>query len=190
MKTEKPVSIYEIISPYDLHKLPELQALERQREAGKDLGDFFELQVKDEAAEVFDEELRELEAFKERLQKTGLSDSQEEMLDQCMGRVDAGRRHRVYAKVREALDELTDASGAGDAAVNEAAGECIRQVEEALLETQSKMLDEGETVMTAAETRLQREFMEAAGNGQDQEAVKLLRSLAVLSDLIDRKSVV
>lgn len=188
LKTEKPVSIYEIISPYDLHKLPELQALERQREAGKDLGDFFELQVKDEAAEVFDEELRELEAFKERLQKTGLSDSQEEMLDQCMGRVDAGRRHRVYAKVREALDELTDASGAGDAAVNEAAGECIRQVEEALLETQSKMLDEGETVMTAAETRLQREFMEAAGNGQDQEAVKLLRSLAVLSDLMSGES--
>lgn len=102
LRTEKPVSIYEIISPYDLHKLPELQPLERQWEAGRDLGDFFELQVEDEATEGLDEKIRDLEAFKERLKKGELSDSQEKMLDQCMGRVDALRRYQVYTQVRKA----------------------------------------------------------------------------------------
>lgn len=190
LKTGKRVLVYDIISPYDLHELPELQSLELISEAGKSLDDFFETEVRDEETDELDKQITALAEQAEILLGAGMPKEQAEMLDRTMERVDALRRNQVYVKVREALETLTDQTGVEDGALNEATGDSIRQVEDAILETENDMLDAGETAMTALETELQKRLIEIVisdqGKTQEpEEYFKILKSLAALNNIIN-----
>lgn len=190
LKTEKQVLVYDIISPYDLHKLPELKPLELMNQAGKATGDFFETEVRDDETDELDRQITALAEQKEILLGAGMLKEHAEMLDRTMERVDALRRNKVYVKVREALDILTDQAGLEDTALSEAIGDSIRQVEDAILETGNDMLDVGETAMTELETELQKRLIELVMSDQGktqkpEEYLKILKSLAALNDIMN-----
>lgn len=184
LRTGEEVSKYDIISPYDLHKLPELEALELLDRAGKNTGSLFKTKVEDEESKTLDGQLAALEDLKETLFLAGMSKDQAEMLERTMERLDALRRNRVYEKIIDALHNLADNVGAKDAAVDAALGECLRQVEDAILETQDEMLDVGETVMTALETELQKKLIENSEQ-KPEEYFEILRSLAALNNIVN-----
>lgn len=178
LKSQKEIRVYEVLPPYDLRKLPQLQTLELRSRAGNEPGGLFAAEVQDEETKKIDKQLDAIGKLKEEV-------GEDKLLDRIMDRLDALRRNIVYTKVREELDILSDSAGVSDASLSEAIGDGIRQIEEALQETEASMLDEGETVMTELETRLQRKVIELAeGNAKEpKEYEKMFKSLAALENI-------
>lgn len=146
LRTNQVVEMYDIISPYDLEGLPELQSLVNAYDSmdagigGTDklanlplLEEFFGIETESAATELYDEALRQLSQYKMQLKESGDSgtiNSQLEILDKISQKLDAGRRYLVCQKAAVQLEQLADKlSGVnGGTELLEAVTECQTEV--------------------------------------------------------------
>lgn len=146
LRTNQVVEVYDIISPYNLEGLPELQALANTYDSmkagigGSDklanlplVEEFFKTETESAATELYDEALRQLSQYKMQLKESGDSgtiNSQLEILDKISQKLDAGRRYLVCQKAAAQLEQLADklAGVDGGTELLEAVTECQTEV--------------------------------------------------------------
>ena len=115
-KNSEAVCIFDQPSPYDLYRLPELEALRNQYDntytsetEGADryfydqLKDFFELNLRNAVTDECDRQINLLQGVYNGLQQQEKSE-QAEILYTLMGKIDAKRRAEVFYQLMEAED--------------------------------------------------------------------------------------
>ncbi len=182
LRTGQPVSVFDIVSPYDVDALPELdsfrnqyQALE-EHEADTELLDNFLDEERNRALDAdmqnCDTQLARLQAFYQSLIGSGRQKSALEAVLQTMEKIDAQRRFASYTRIKAGLDALMDdvskdAELAGNTDLLEALGTCLQNLQSRLDELEGQRREEGETALSQTEYQLEQELLEAleGGNG-------------------------
>lgn len=120
LKKNIAVCVYDIIDPYDLENLEELEPLsnqynlmkerekntEMQTSNGKLVEKFLEQDITTEQTKVYDDQLEVLQKYYTSMKKEGAAKENIGVVLKVMGKVDASRRKEALQTISKALDEL------------------------------------------------------------------------------------
>lgn len=192
LRTGRAVSLFDIVSPYDVDALPELdsfrnqyQALEKCKADTRLLDHFLEEErnrTLDTDMQNCDTQLARLQSCYESLTGSGMQTSALEPLVQTMEKIDAQRRFASYTRIKAGLETLMediseDTALAGNADLQEALGTCLQKLQGRLDELESQKRTEGETALSQAEYQLEQELLDALENGNVNSVLDELTAL-------------
>lgn len=172
LRNNKEICVYDIISPYDLESMKELEPLKNQYQNiqeqynnNKDLKairnmlrNFFREETEDEYTGERDREIRELDRYLRILNDNGGSDGAKEVVNKIMSKVDSARRVYVLNRVNQLLEKLEknlnsmdNQEGTSQTDALTALYSSIQNIEESCREHDGNTLKEGNTVLSKAE---------------------------------------
>ena len=164
LRNNRAVCVYDIISPYDLESMKELEPLRNQyqniqeKEIQDLVLDFFKEETEDEYTGERDREIRELDRYLKILNDNGGSEGLKEAVNKIISKVDSARRLRVLNQVNLLLEgleknltDMNDKEGASLTDTLTALYSSIQNIEESRREHEGNMLKEGTTVLSKAE---------------------------------------
>lgn len=122
LKKNTAVCIYDIVDPYDLENLEELEPLcnqydlmkEREKNTdmqtsnGKLVEKFLEQDITTEQTKVYDDQLEALQKYYTSMKKEDYAKENIGVVLKVMGKVDASRRKEALQTISKALDELEE----------------------------------------------------------------------------------
>lgn len=122
LKKNIAVCVYDIVDPYDLENLEELEPLcnqyslmkEREKNTdmqtsnGKLVEKFLEQDITTEQTKVYDGQLEALQAYYTKMKKEDAAKENIAVVLKVMGKVDASRRKEALQTISKALDELEE----------------------------------------------------------------------------------
>lgn len=199
------VSIFDQPSPYDLYRLPELEALRIQYDntyteetSGvklyfhDKLKEFFELDLRNSVTEECDRQLAALQSVYDSLRQQE-EEEQAEIVYSLMAKIDAKRRAEIFYQLMEAdnsrLDHLQSVlSGSGyesgdydseqfvaSTDLSDAVGTAMESCESAYITHSSNQLSDDGTVLGTAEYTLSMEILQKAENGNTAMGTELTK---------------
>ena len=192
LRTGQAVNLFDIVSPYDVDGLPELdsfwnqyQTLEKRKTDTGLLDDFLENErnrTLDESMKLCDAQLASLQSFCQLLAGSGLPQSELAPVIQIMEKIDAQRRSASYTRIKSGLEELMDQISEDkelgeNADLQEALGDCLMKLQSRLDEMEGKQREEGENALARAEYQLEEELLEAVENGAGNSILEELSAL-------------
>ena len=172
LRNNKEICVYDIISPYDLESMKELEPLKNQyqniqeqyknnkdlKEIQNMLRDFFKEETEDEYTGERDREIRELDRYLRILNDNSGSDGAKEVVNKIMSKVDSARRvhvlnrvNQLLEKLEEDLNSMDDQEGTSRTDTLTALYSSIQNIEESCREHDGNTLKEGNTVLSKAE---------------------------------------
>lgn len=172
LRNNREICAYDIVSPYDLESMKELEPLKNQYQniqeqykSNKDLKkiknvirDFFKEKTEDDYTGERDREIRELNRYLQILNDNGGSDGAKEAVNKVMSKADSARRVHVLDKVNRSLEilekQLNSLDGKAGASLTDtltALYSSIENIEESRREHDGNTLKEGNTVLSKAE---------------------------------------
>ena len=163
LRTNEAVNVFDIVNPYDLDHLPELDQLRNQMETlvntGTDIGlleDFFREEEpaegeenrrksENETTRILDGHLESLYEFEQRLRLENASEDKIEMTGKVMEKVDAARRYEADKVIAGLLNTLLDQVSSSKelsshSDLTAAVGNCIKEVQDSMDEADAKQL--------------------------------------------------
>lgn len=204
-KNSEAVCIFDQPSPYDLYRLPELEALRNQYDntytsetEGADryfydqLKDFFELNLRNAVTDECDRQINLLQGVYNGLQQQEKSE-QAEILYTLMGKIDAKRRAEVFYQLMEAedsrLNQLQSLLGGSDyhkedyndeqfvasADLSDAVGTAMESCESSYITHSGNQITNDGTVLGETEYTLCMSILEKAAGGNTDLEEKLLK---------------
>lgn len=197
LRTSQAVNLLDIVSPYDVDKIPELdsfrnqyQALEKRKADTGLLDDFLEEErnrTLDESMQNCNSQLARLQSFYQSLAGSGRQQSELAPVLQIMEKIDAQRRFASYTRIKAGLEELMDhvsedAALGENADLQEALGDCLKKLQSRLDELEGRRREEGETALSRTEYQLEQELLEAVENGAGNSVLEELSALYHVRD--------
>lgn len=197
LRTGQAVNLFDIVSPYDVDELPELdsfrnqyQALEKRKADTGLLDDFLEEErdrALDENMQNCDMQLARLQAFYQALAGSSLQQSGLAPVLQTMEKIDAQRRFSSYMQIKAGLEELMDHVSEDEelgenADLQEALGDCLKKLQSRLDALEGRRREEGETALSQTEYQLEQELLEAVENGAGNSVLEELSALYHVRD--------
>lgn len=204
-KNSEAVCIFDQPSPYDLYRLPELEALRNQYDntytsetEGADryfydqLKDFFELNLRNAVTDECDRQINLLQGVYNGLQQQEKSE-QAEILYTLMGKIDAKRRAEVFYQLMEAedsrLNQLQSLLGGSDyhkenyndeqfvasADLSDAVGTAMESCESSYITHSGNQITNDGTVLGETEYTLCMSILEKAAGGNTDLEEELLK---------------
>ena len=204
-KNSEAVCIFDQPSPYDLYRLPELEALRNQYDntytsetEGADryfydqLKDFFELNLRNAVTDECDRQINLLQGVYNGLQQQEKSE-QAEILYTLMGKIDAKRRAEVFYQLMEAedsrLNQLQSLLGGSDyhkenyndeqfvasADLSDAVGTAMESCESSYITHSGNQITNDGTVLGETEYALCMSILEKAAGGNTDLEEELLK---------------
>ena len=204
-KNSEAVCIFDQPSPYDLYRLPELEALRNQYDntytsetEGADryfydqLKDFFELNLRNAVTDECDRQINLLQGVYNGLQQQEKSE-QAEILYTLMGKIDAKRRAEVFYQLMEAedsrLNQLQSLLGGSDyhkedyndeqfvasADLSDAVGTAMESCESSYITHSGNQIANDGTVLGETEYTLCMSILEKAAGGNTDLEEELLK---------------
>lgn len=201
LRTEQPINVYDIMNPYNLETMPELEELRNQMEILKKNGTdvsileaFFNTGMKEDTKEL-DKQLQALYGCKLRLMAAGTPKDKTEMVDKAMDKVDAERRYEAEAAVRDSLNALMDRISSSPvlSAISDlqvAAGNCLKKLQSSMDANDAKGLKHTEdSALSAVEQTLVQELLSAVDSKDDAALGALLEEMESLYHIMDGLSI-
>lgn len=204
-KNSEAVCIFDQPSPYDLYRLPELEALRNQYDntytsetEGADryfydqLKDFFELNLRNAVTDECDRQINLLQGVYNGLQQQEKSE-QAEILYTLMGKIDAKRRAEIFYQLMEAedsrLNQLQSLLGGSDyhkenyndeqfvasADLSDAVGTAMESCESSYITHSGNQITNDGTVLGETEYTLCMSILEKAAGGNTDLEEELLK---------------
>ena len=204
-KKSEAVCIFDQPSPYDLYRLPELEALRNQYDntytsetEGADryfydqLKDFFELNLRNAVTDECDRQINLLQAVYNGLQQQKKSE-QAEILYTLMGKIDAKRRAEVFYQLMEAEDSrlnqlqsllggsayhkenYNDEQFMASADLSDAVGTAMENCESSYITHSGNQITNDGTVLGETEYTLCMSILEKAAGGNTDLEEELLK---------------
>ncbi len=204
-KNSEAVCIFDQPSPYDLYRLPELEALRNQYDntytsetEGADryfydqLKDFFELNLRNTVTDECDRQINLLQGVYNGLQQQEKSE-QAEILYTLMGKIDAKRRAEVFYQLMEAEDSrlnqlqsllggsayhkenYNDEQFVASADLSDAVGTAMESCESSYITHSGNQIANDGTVLGETEYTLCMSILEKAAGGNTDLEEELLK---------------
>lgn len=204
-KNSEAVCIFDQPSPYDLYRLPELEALRNQYDntytsetEGADryfydqLRDFFELNLRNTVTDECDRQINLLQGVYNGLQQQEKSE-QAEILYTLMGKIDAKRRAEVFYQLMEAEDSrlnqlqsllggsayhkenYNDEQFVASADLSDAVGTAMESCESSYITHSGNQIANDGTVLGETEYTLCMSILEKAAGGNTDLEEELLK---------------
>lgn len=204
-KNSEAVCIFDQPSPYDLYRLPELEALRNQYDntytsetEGADryfydqLRDFFELNLRNTVTDECDRQINLLQGVYNGLQQQEKSE-QAEILYTLMGKIDAKRRAEVFYQLMEAEDsrlnqlqsllggsayhkeDYNDEQFVASADLSDAVGTAMESCESSYITHSGNQIANDGTVLGETEYTLCMSILEKAAGGNTDLEEELLK---------------
>lgn len=204
-KNSEAVCIFDQPSPYDLYRLPELEALRNQYDntytsetEGADryfydqLKDFFELNLRNAVTDECDRQINLLQGVYNGLQQQEKSE-QAEILYTLMGKIDAKRRAEVFYQLMEAEDSrlnqlqsllggsayhkenYNDEQFVASADLSDAVGTAMESCESSYITHSGNQIANDGTVLGETEYTLCMSILEKAAGGNTDLEEELLK---------------
>ncbi len=211
LRTNQPICLYDIINPYDLETMEELEPLENQyqmvREQAKSnqplklvqnkISDFFANEVEDEYTETWDKQIEALNRYFQILIENNGSDGAKEVVNKIMSKVDSARRAYVLEKVNGWLDGLSEDLNSMSAEEEEeenapfvsdtltAVYSSVENVENSYIEQSGNRLSRGVTILSEAEYEEAMNLIQHAMEYMDSECDTDAEHLSVIYNVND-----
>lgn len=211
LRTNQPICLYDIINPYDLEAMEELEPLENQYQmvgeqaksnkplklVQNKISDFFANEVEDEYTETWDKQIEALNRYLQILIENNGSDGAKEVVNRIMSKVDSARRAYVLEKVSGWLDDLSEdlnsMSGEEEEEENApsvsdpltAVYSSVENVENSYIEQSGNQLSRGVTVLSEAEYEEAMNLIQHAMEYMDSECDTDADNLSVIYNVND-----
>lgn len=215
LRTNLAVDIRDIYNPYDLEAMEELFPLKnhydllRETQAGSKAGKakieriafFFSTVVINETTIELDTQLASLQVYAGVLREYGGGSAEQQVVQEVMDAVDAGRRAAVFSIVEEALaaylEELSTVSDTEDAEGNTSEGsmpdtnlqsavsDSLNNVRASKIECEGTMLSEGPTVTTRVRYTLSNSLIQHAKERNHSSCDADVEQLVALNHIAD-----